>query len=113
MVAHAHAARHLPVEEEHVALHLIDKALKHPLHLRLFHRNLDVDQLRAAINAVDMVVKGHRHMVHHTGRVVNAVAEIAGAVVHGHHHLFDGRGFAVVICDIFHTYPPFYGDFTP
>ena len=103
MVAHAHAARHLPVEEEHVALHLIDKPLQQRLHLRLFHRDFDVNQLRAAINAVDVVVKGHRHMVHHAGRVINAVAEIAGAVVHGHHHLLDGRGLSVVICDVLHA----------
>lgn len=107
MIAHAHAPRHLPIQEERIALYLIDQFLKHALHLRLLHRDIDVNELRAAVNAVDVIIKRHRHMVDHAGRIIHAVAEIAGAVVHRYHHFLNGRSFAVVIRNVLHTYPPF------
>ena len=50
-----HAAGHLPVDEELVALDLIDQALNHALHLILVHRDVDADHLRAAVDALNAV----------------------------------------------------------
>ena len=68
------------------------KALILEERLKLSFRDIDIDELGAAVNAIDMIVEVHRLMIERDGRFIHAVAEIAGALVHGHHHLLDGRG---------------------
>ena len=102
MAARGNPSGNLEVQDMTVSLHLFNKAEKDLLELFLRLMDMDIDQTGASVDAVDMLIDGHRNMVEHIGYVIHTVPEIAGAVVHRHHHLIDGTGFPIVICDVFH-----------
>ena len=62
---------------------------------------------READKSADMALRAARDdlaaLERKRANVIDAIAEVTGAVVHRHHHLLDGRDFSVVICDILHT----------
>ena len=104
MVADSGSAGRLPINKVIAAVNLADHIVENVFHLVLCAGKLDAEQSRAVEETVDVLVKSEDDAVAAVSRVIDAVAEIAGAVVHGHHHLLDGRGLSVVIPQIFHLY---------
>ena len=108
MIAHAYAARHLPVNHVAVAFNLLNQVHQHLLHLILGHRDIDVNQLRAGEDAINVVIKMHRHMIERRSCIVHAIAKVARAVVHRHHHLFNRTDFSIVVRNILHCCRPLF-----
>ena len=66
-------------------------------------RHIDVEQRRAVEKAVHMVVHGENMIVARRARVINAVAEPMGTVVHRNGHVFQLVVLPVVVPQILHV----------
>ena len=103
MAAHAHAARRLHIGHRVRAVDPAAEIEHHRPKLLKRHGNVDVDLLRAAVEAAQMVVQLERHVIDGEHGVVYPVAEVAAALVHGDHHFLDRGNFTVVISNILHA----------
>ena len=103
MAAHAHAARRLYIGHRVRAVDLPAEIEHHRPKLLKRHGNVDVDLLRAAVEAAQMVVQLERHVIDGEHGVVYPVAKVAAALVHGDRHFLDRGNFSVVISNIFHA----------
>ena len=102
MVAHGHAPGDLPVQEvDGGGLGSVDDLLQFRLDLVSLHGERDLQQTQAVVHPVQMVVQGEGDPVGHTGGLVDAVAEVEGAVAHGDGHFLQGADGSVIVSDIF------------
>ena len=71
-------------------------------------RNVDIEQSRAVIKTVDVLIQRIDDVVSAVSGVINAVPEIADAVEHRDAHLFQLVISSVVVSEIFHRLLPKY-----
>ena len=102
MGAHGGAARHLIIDEQIAGIQLQDQILQQSLHPGFLHGHPDVQRLRAAEEAVDVLVDGEDMIIAAGTGVVDTVAEPADTVVHRDGHLFDRPICTVVISQSLH-----------
>ena len=97
MLSHGGSAADLPVDEDLAVIHLAEKIVEDVRQLFLGVGNLDIEKAGAVEQTVHVLVQTEDHTVSRHGGLVNAVSEIAGAVVHGDGHLLQRSADAVVI----------------
>ena len=118
MAAHAHAARRLHIGHRVRAVDPAAEIEHHRPKLLKRHGNVDVDLLRAAVEAAQMVVQLERHMIDGKHRVIHAVAEEVYPVIERDHQFFRRADFTVIVCKCFHRsflpdFVVYRGHFTP
>ena len=94
--------RSLEVDEVFARVHLPNHFVEKRLELFLGAGKLDLQKTGAVKKTVDVIVERKDLIVAAVGRIVDAVAEVACAVVHGDRHLLDPIVSSVVIAEIFH-----------
>ena len=106
MLTDSGSSGQLPVNEDFVIVHFRQHVVKDGRDLFFCIGNVNLDESCAVEKAVQMLLEGKDFSVLCQSGLIDAVAEIAGAVVHRNGHLLQGSEFSIVIAKCFHQQHP-------